>query len=373
MHIGFLTTEYPPLPSGGIGTSIRNLGRALVEQGHRVSVIGWGKEASFLDSGVNVQMLPAAKITHMGWISNRIIVVRHINRLVVDEGLQIVESPDWCGLSAGMQLRCPVVIRCNGSDSYFSQILKYPLKFRNWLPEMMALHTARDIASVSQFTASVTREKFRLKKHIQVIPNGIDIRNFEPSFSKVGATVLYFGTLIRKKGALDLPKIINQVSQKKKSAKFLLAGGDAPDRLSGNPSTWEMINSELSPSAKNKTFYLGKLPYDEIVSLIREAAVCIFPSYAEALPLSWLEAMACGKPIVAYDFGWSPEVVDHNKTGVLVPLRETQEFSEAVVRLLNSADFRREMGEGARKKAVKEFSSERVAKLSLEWYRKNVA
>jgi glycosyltransferase involved in cell wall biosynthesis len=53
--------------------------------------------------------------------------------------------------------------------------------------------------------------------------------------------------------------------------------------------------------------------------VIRRAALCIFPSYAEALPMAWLEAMACGQPVIGYDVGWAREIVDPGRTGLLVP------------------------------------------------------
>ena len=83
MHISFLTTEYPPLPSGGIGTSIKNLAHALVNLGHRVTVIGWGPETEFDDDGVHVKFLGHTKIPKMGWFLNRKRAEKELNRLVV--------------------------------------------------------------------------------------------------------------------------------------------------------------------------------------------------------------------------------------------------------------------------------------------------
>src|SRR3954454_9434256 len=124
MHIGFLTTEYPPMPSGGIGTSIRSLARALVTHGHQVTVVGWGRDCAFEDEGVQVQFLPETRIPKTGWLLNRKSAASRLNGLVRDAGLDIVETHDWCGPSAGMQLDCPLVIRCHGSAVYFAHLLK---------------------------------------------------------------------------------------------------------------------------------------------------------------------------------------------------------------------------------------------------------
>jgi hypothetical protein len=76
MHVGFLTLEYPPLPTGGIGTSLRTLGRALVAQGHRVTVVGWGPKLETEDEGVRVRFLGDSAFPKMGWLLNRLSVRR---------------------------------------------------------------------------------------------------------------------------------------------------------------------------------------------------------------------------------------------------------------------------------------------------------
>src|SRR5581483_3844396 len=179
MHIGFLTNEYPPLPSGGIGTSIRNLARALVTQGHRVTVLGWGQPTEFNDRGVTVRFFSDTKVKKMGWLVNRWRMQQEINRLVSNEQLEIVEAPDWCGLSAGMSLDCPLLIKCNGSATYFAHIMNDSVRPAVRLAERLALQQADAIVAVSRYTAELTRDLFRLARNIGSIPNGIDFSQFQ--------------------------------------------------------------------------------------------------------------------------------------------------------------------------------------------------
>src|SRR5688572_12308682 len=123
MHVGFLTTEYPPLLSGGIGTSLRNLGRALVTQGHRVTVVGWGPQVETEDEGVRVRFLGETGVPYMGWLLNRRAVQREFVRLIAKEGLDLVVAHDWCGPSAGLSLACPIVVQLHGSATYFAHLL----------------------------------------------------------------------------------------------------------------------------------------------------------------------------------------------------------------------------------------------------------
>lgn len=371
MHIAFLTTEYPPLPSGGIGTSIRNLARALVKIGHRVTVIGWGANAEFDDQGVQVRFLTAKGYPpKTGWLLSRRRIQQELRRMVHEEALQIVEAPDWCGLSAGIHPGCPLVIRCNGSAVYFAHILREKVRPAVRWAEWLALRHADAVASVSRFTADTTSQLFGLKEKIQVIPNGIDISHFSPAPPEQTeqSTIVYVGTIVRKKGVLDLCRAFSRLVEQLPEARLRLIGRDTPDKQTGAPSTWELCRLELSPAANGRTEYLGPKPYSEVQEHVQRATICVFPSYAEAMPLSWLEAMACAKPLVAYDIGWAGEVIENGSTGLLVAKGDLEQLAETMMHLLQNPALRASLGQSGRKRVENLFSAERVACQSAEWY-----
>lgn len=140
------------------------------------------------------------------------------------------------------------------------------------------------------------------------------------------------------------------------------------DWKTDRPSRWELCHAELSPQAQARTTYLDPRPYSEFTEIIQKSAFCVFPSYAEALPLSWLEAMACGKPAVAYDFGWAPEIVTSGQDGLLVPLGYAEALARAMVRLLGAPDEALELDRRGRAKVEKRFSGDGVAEQSIQWY-----
>jgi len=76
--------------------------------------------------------------------------------------------------------------------------------------------------------------------------------------------------------------------------------------------------------------------------------VFAFPGIRESLGMVFLEAQACGVPVVAFANGGIPEVVRDRETGFLVPLYDTERFAKAIGTLLNHKDLRRNMGESAR-------------------------
>lgn len=370
MHVGFLTTEYPPLLSGGIGTSLRNLGRALVAQGHQVTIVGWGAELETEDEGVRVRFLGDAGVPRMGWLLNRWAVRRELVRLVKDEDLDLVVAHDWCGPSAGLSLPCPLVVQLHGSATYFAHLLGEKVRPAIHLAEGLALRRADALGSVSRFTADTTSRLFRLEQEMEVIPNGVDVARFRPGLAEEiePGVLLYFGTLVRKKGVLDLGPAFSEIARREPQARLRLIGRDAPDPQTGSASTWELLVSSLSPEARSRTEYLGARLYSEVHQHVRRAAACIFPSYAEALPLAWLEAMACGRPVLAYDTGWAPEVVRSGTDGLLVPLGQTSALAKAALGVLASPALRSALGAAARTRAESDFSTAVIARRTADWY-----
>jgi glycosyltransferase involved in cell wall biosynthesis len=375
MHIAYLTSEYPPFSSGGIGTFIRNLGQSLVQQGHRVTVLSWGAHTDFEDRGIHVRFIEESGVPKFGWFLNQRRMEKELNRMVREDGLEIVEAPDWCGLSAGLRVDCPVVIRCHGTDTYFASLLGRSVRPSVRWMEWLALHRAASVVAVSRFTSETTARLFGLRQPVKVIPNGIDTGRFRPArFDEVEpGTILYLGTLVRKKGVLDLCRIFSLLVQKYPQARLLLVGRDGADQQTGSASTWELCEGLLSSSARRRAEYLGPQPYDRVQDYVRRAAICAFPSYAEAMPLSWLEVMACAKPIVAYDIGWASEVVEHEQTGLLVPAGALESFANALVQLLADEEMRNNMSEESRCRASSRFSSGIVAARSLKWYAQQVS
>jgi glycosyltransferase involved in cell wall biosynthesis len=370
MHIAFLTSEYPPLPHGGIGISIRNLARALIAAGHEVTVVGWGEKLSFEDQGVRVRFLGHASIPRMGWFLNRRRARNELSRLVHEQHVDIVEAQDWCGLSAGMRLPCPIAIRCHGSATYFANLLRERVRPSVRWAESLALKQADGIMAVSRFAADSTRELFGLTKPIRVIPNGVDPFEFQPSApgEVAGATILYVGTLVRKKGVLDLCEVFSRIIGEGHEARLRLIGRDARDTVTGKGSTWELCRKILSPKAMKHVEYLSVQPHENILSHIRQASLCVFPSYAEAFPLAWLEAMACAKAIVAYDIGWASEIIESGSDGILVPKGDLDSLTQEIISLLQNNDRSMGLGLAARRRVELEFASSVMAASSIDCY-----
>jgi glycosyltransferase involved in cell wall biosynthesis len=377
MKIAFLTPEFPHPKmgsSGGIGTSIYNLSKGLTQAGHQVFVLVYGQseDAIFVENDITYYRIKNIKIKGFSRFLTQKKIEKIINLLIKNNNLDLVEAPDWTGITSRIRPNCPVVIRLNGSDTYFCHLDKRPVKFLNKFHEQRALQNADALLSVSHYTAEVTKQLFSLNRNFQIIPNSIDLEKFSNDHS-IGFqenTILYFGTLIRKKGSLELPLIFNEVYKHNKQAKLILIGRDASDILTKNVSTWEMMQPLFDGEAMQNVSYLGSVSYDKIKEYISTSTVCVFPTFAEALPVSWIEAMAMQKAIVASNIGWATEVIDDTVNGFLVHPQDHENYAKKIIQLLENEALRHQFGIEARKKIAQKFSIEVVAKQSADFYKK---
>ncbi|MFT7334350.1 MAG: glycosyltransferase involved in cell wall biosynthesis [Porticoccaceae bacterium] len=377
MKIAFLTPEYPhPLTgnSGGIGTSIKNLAVGLVAAGCEVRVLVYGQEqdAVFQDSNVIIQRIKNIKIKGLSWFFTRKKIERIINKLHKSNQIDLVEAPDWTGITSFISpKKCPIVIRLNGSDTYFCNLEQRRVKWKNKFHERLALVRADALLSVSQFTADQTNAVFGLHKKFTIIPNSIDVSTFDQNENRsfVSNTVLYFGSLIRKKGLLELPLIFNKLVELNPAAQLIIVGKDVPDVISGSNSTWEIMQELFTEEALLQVSYIGSVPYSEIQVHINATAICVFPSFAEALPVSWIEAMALQKAIVASNIGWATDVIDDEINGFLMHPKEHALYANKINELLQNASLQQEFGIAAREKAIAKFSNAVVAQQSMDFYK----
>ncbi len=376
MKICFLTIEFPHSKtgsSGGIGTSILNLTKGLIQLGHEVSIVIYAqdKDEVFINNGITFYKIKNIKFKGLSLFLSQKKVEKLLNKLVQENKIEIIEAIDWTGFTSFIKVNCPIIIKLHGSDTYFCHLDKRPVKWINKFLEKRALKNCDGILSVSKYTGTLTKQLFNLKSEFTVIPNAIDTTQFESLKSENNTqNIIYFGTIIRKKGMFELPLIFNEVFKENLNAKLTLIGTNALDITNGWKPTWELIQPLFKKDAFQNVTYLGSVPYSEIKTKIQEATVCVFPTFAEALPVSWLEAMAMKKPIVASNIGWAKEVIDDGIDGFLEHPKNHIQFANKIIELLNDKELQFKFGVEARKKVDSEFSIEIIAKKSVQFYEK---
>ena len=374
MNIAFITPEYPHKnlkPSAGLGSSIKNSASVLAREGHSITVfvVFQNDEKIFFDGGIKVISISRKGYRFFGWYLERKHIQKKIQQEIQAFKIDIIEAPDWTGITAFMTFSIPLIIRLHGSDTYFCNLEGRKQKRKNYFFEKLALKQADKIVSVSTFTANKTKQLFHLKCDIETIYNGINTEIFKPIDEKLNmGQLLYFGTIIRKKGVLELANIFNKVVEINKNASLLLIGKDVKDVLE-NKSTLDLFFERLTEEAKLKVTDLHEVPYKKIKHYLAKAQVVVLPSFAEAFPMTWLETLAMEKALVASNIGWATELMKDDETGYLINPTDHETYSNKILTLLNDEEKNKRFGKNGRIHVISNFSTAVVLEKNINLYK----
>jgi len=196
-------------------------------------------------------------------------------------------------------------------------------------------------------------------ERVAVLPNGIDVESFRRSMTSASSRtddsertlrVLYVGHLSVAKGYFDLVEAIPLVLRELPDTEFVVMGEildkernilrDQHDVDLGLPKRSE----GAAPTGDAHVRYLGPVSGEEKFKAFASADMLVLPSYSEGFPLSILEAMAAGLPIVATGVGVIPEIIEDGVNGFLVKPGEPEGLASAIVKLGQQEDLRNRMG-----------------------------
>lgn len=373
MHIAYISAEYPHkiLPSaGGIGSFVKTMADSLVANNHKVTVFLClqAQNKVWKDGGITIVSIKRNRLPKVSALIDRFFIARTVKKYVRISKLDLIEAPDWEGLHAFLNLDIPVVTRIHGSVSYFNRIQSVKIPKSIFWFEKKALQLSNSIVAVSDFSGKYTNKVFELNLNYYVIYNGVNVDDFSPTEPSISNnTILYFGTLVRKKGVLELAHIFNKLIEINPTAKLILIGKDTFDQRE-QKSTWELMHCNFTDQAIKKVDYKGTVPYSEMSKHISEATVCVFPSFAEAFPISWLEAMAKEKSIVASNIGWAKESIENNVSGFLVNPIEHKVFANKINELLLDESLRSAISKNARTRVKILFNQDKLISRNLVHY-----
>jgi glycosyltransferase involved in cell wall biosynthesis len=189
---------------------------------------------------------------------------------------------------------------------------------------------------------------------VSLIDNGVDTDRFVPADTDHHPPrILYVGLLTPRKGVIDLIEASRLLRDEGVEHELLLLGG-MPDE---GPEAAEPVLT----AAEGVAQLLGTRPPEEMPAAYAEAEVFCLPSWWEAMPLSVLEAMSAGLPVVASDVGDVARLVTPD-CGAVVPVQDPRRLADALRELLVDPQLRRQKGEASRRRAVEAFSSTATAR-----------
>ena len=357
---------------GGSGAMATELGIKLSDRGHEVHFVSYAqpfrlpsfKERVFFHE---VEMAEYPLLEHPPY-SLALAVTLH--RTAVDHGLDLIHvhyaiphaTSAWIANQMLGENRIKVITTLHGTD--ITLVGQQP----SYQPiTQFSILKSDGLTTVSHFLRDETVRDFNVApERIEVIPNFVDPEIWHPdrqpchrsALAPGGEKILMHVSNFRAvKRVSDTIEILARVREKVPARLVLV--GDGPERVRAEERAAEM-------GVADDVVFLGKhLSVDELLPC---ADTFLLPSESESFGLAALEALACGAPVVASRVGGLPEVVEEGVSGFLLPVRDIEGMSEAVVELLSDAEMHRSMSRQGRQLAVERFSAERVVPVYEAYY-----
>lgn len=172
------------------------------------------------------------------------------------------------------------------------------------------------------------------------VPNGVEESFFTPReySEKNGARLLYVGSWLNRKGIYYLVDAFATVAQTSHGISLTVAGCQAGS---------EEVKNHFPPECHARLCVLPFVKRGEMVKLYSSHDIFVFPSLMEGMPLTLLEAMASGMPVVTTWSSGMADVVDDGQNGLLVPPADAPALAKSIERLASSADLQKRLGRKA--------------------------
>jgi glycosyltransferase involved in cell wall biosynthesis len=200
---------------------------------------------------------------------------------------------------------------------------------------------------------------------IALIPgSGVDIDALTPAPEPTGPiTVAFVGRLVESKGIRTLVAAHQRLTERGGEIRLLIAGTPDPANPTSIPPQ-EIESWTRQPNVKHLGFV------KDIAGLWASAHIAVLPSHREGMPLSLLEAAACGRPLVATDVPGCRDIARPGVNALLVPRDDVQLLADAIGRLAGDPSLRQQYGRASRELVEKEFSSTRIGRNLVDLYRR---
>jgi glycosyltransferase involved in cell wall biosynthesis len=205
----------------------------------------------------------------------------------------------------------------------------------------------RDVAHV---VATCTDEVFELRRlglrseRVSIVPCGVDTSVFTPRGPVAPRSerprLLVLGRLVERKGQDDAVRALTAVPD----AELVVVGGPPADELDADPEVRRLRAVAAEAGVGDRLVFTGAVPRGDVPAWVRSADVVLAVPWYEPFGITPLEAMACGRPVVATAVGGLVDSVADGVTGELVPPRDPERLGAVVAALLADPDRRAAYG-----------------------------
>ena len=322
---------------------------------------------------INNPLVKDADILHLHWTNSGFLSIADLKELI-DTGKPIIWTlHDMWTFTGG----CHYAGTCErfknecGNCPFLRDASENDLSHQGWIRKAAMYAGAKNITFVtcSNWLGGVAGKSSLISQFpITAIPNPINIEIFSPRDKvaerskrgiKADAKIILFGAA--------------NINDKRKGIRYLVEALQLLKQGKQDTSGVEVVIF-----GKNKHFDVTALPFpvhqlniitneNELAGIYSMADVFVTTSLEDNLPNMVMEAMACGTPVVAFNTGGVPEMVDHLQNGYLADLASAQRIADGIAEILYVADAEK-LAANARQKVLDNYTNDKVAKQYLELY-----
>jgi glycosyltransferase involved in cell wall biosynthesis len=359
--------------TGGIGSFIQTIGRGLVTQGHKVSVVGIGNKPypeELKDEGVEIYRLPARQyFIKAGFIENGWRIRKKLRELHSQVPIDVVEAPEALMFMLSKRTPYKKVVRMHGGHHFFAESENRVVdKWKGYL-EKRSYKRADAFVAVSQFVKTHTAKYLSTDgRPVETIRYPINGELFSQAdlYKTITHRLVFAGTVCEKKGIRQLVEALKLVIPRFPDVHLDVFGRDwfFPDKRS----YVGFLKESFSPEVLSHVTFHGAINLSEIPSKYEVAELCVFPSHMETQGLVAPEAMFMGKPVLFSNTGPGPETIDHKRNGLLCNPHEALDIAEKIIFAFEHPKEMQQMAVQGQKDALEIFGLAQIIERNVRFY-----
>lgn len=365
MKIAFFTETYKPTVNG-VTQTISNLKTGLEKLGHEVFVFA-PKHRRYKEKEKNVIRVPSLPNPV---VKNYPLAIPHLIFIEVIKALHLdvvhTHHPFLMGDFAervARELNAPLVFTAH---TQYQTYAKFYTPFGLDLTEKFVLTRVKDFANrcdvviAPSKTAEESLIRWGVRSKVRIVPNCLDLRIFEPGSKKSprNKRLVYVGRLAKEKNLKFLIEAFGKILKHAPNTRLTIIGSGIYEAA--------LRRRITSLKLSKRVDLLGEVENRKLPDFYRTSDIFVTASKSEVMPVSLIEAQACGLPIVAVTAQGTNDIVRHGKTGFLVP-EDQESFSQACQKILKDRELRQTLSQNAAAEAEK-YSIETATQKLLEVY-----
>ncbi len=376
MKIALVSQEYPPETArGGIGSQTYTKALGLAEFGHEIFVISRSTDSErheTLNDKITVIRIPGLdnmlpEMTEsVQWLSHSIVIAAEIDSLLKRVTLDLIDFPEWAAEAYTWLLNrtdwktVPTVIQLHGPLAMFAHAMNWPELNSSFYKigshmEAICVQMADAVYSSSDCSTQWIRKYYDPQKEIiPTIHLGINTELFKPQAVQKydQPTIIFTGKIVPNKGVEELVNAASNLVKDFPELQLHFIGRGQEKYIN------QLKENANKLGATDLLNFRGFIDKSSLPEELCRAHIFCAPSYYEGGPgFVYLEAMACGLPVIGCSGSGVNEIIETGENGLLVPPRNSKALEEALRMLLSDTKLASRLALNARKFVLTEADS----------------